>query len=145
MQEEKKYLIKNKQYKLRAFEVADYRKVARFIAKHNLKKFYRDVDGKLKIDVGDMITYLLMSNLLENFLALIIEPVSKCSKYNVLCIFKKIFRINVYKHISDEVLVEVLADFFTGKLQLWTGLMKGLLPFLQNLNLPLNKLEDYQV
>ena len=145
MQEKKQYLINKQPYVLKDFEVAYYRKIYGFIAKNNLKKFYRVVDDKYKIEVGEMIQHLVMSNLLDKFLSMILEPSVKCSMFDVKCLIRKIFRINPYKHISDEVLVEVLADFFTGKLQLWTGLMKGLLPFLQNLNLPLNKLEDYQV
>jgi len=144
MQEKKEYVIKNKKFKLREFEVNDYRKVARFIAKQNLKQFYKEVDGKLKIEVGDMIVHLTMSNMLDKFLGMILEEVGKGFKFKFKIKFRKIFRINTFKHISDIVLVEVLADFFSGKVQLWTGLMKSFLPFLQNLNLPLNQLEQFQ-
>lgn len=145
MQEKsKQYAIGNKQFKLREFTVADYRTVAKFMAKNNLKKFYREEDGKFKIDVGDMIMHLTMSNLLEKFLALVLEAEQKSLMFKVQCSIGKVFGNNFYSKISDVVLVEVLADFFSGKFQLFNALIAPFLPFLQSLSQPLNQLESLQ-
>ena len=147
MQEEKKqFVIGKEKFVLRDISVAHYRKLYKFINKHSLKNFYSiEEDTKVKIEVEKIISTLVMSNLLDGFLEMILEPLNKSRIFKLKCFVKKLFGKSIYENISDEMLIEVVAVFFSGKLQLLKGLTDAFLKFSQNIKLPLTQLEQFQV
>ena len=145
MEEKKQYKIGKQKLVIADFTVKKYRKLFRFVARHNLKKFYRIEGDKFKIEGADLVKHLAMSNLLEKFLELILEPVNNSKWFKLKCFVKKLFGKSIYENIEDAVLLEVVAVFFSGKLQLLKPLMEEFLKFSNNINLPLNQLEHFQV
>lgn len=139
---DKIYKIGRRNFRIRKIDLATWRLINEFIKTVKIEQFFtiNKETGEINVKVQELVEYLALGGNIESFLSLILQPVpsghgpAATGLITFLNrIYCRLFAKNIFRHIEDTVLLEVAADFFTGKLSLIKTSMINFLMYLQRL------------